>query len=206
MAGHMNNHSYYLRCLIISAIVLILSGCSDSSNNGDVRKDLSIDGDNINVESELLTKTFGAKLSSYEDSDNDGLSNSFEILYGFPNFTPDSYDSDGNGIDDGREDTDNDGLTNLEEQTNRTNPVLSDSDNDLLTDYQEIEIYGTNPLIFDTDGDGIGDGREVEIFTDPLLKEVVFRILCHFFKLWQKEMTYDKQNQFRYGCSPQGTA
>ena len=35
---------------------------------------------------------------------------------------------------------------------------------------------------------------------------VVFRILCHFFKLWQKEMTYDKQNQFRYGCSPQGTA
>lgn len=38
------------------------------------------------------------------------------------------------------------------------------------------------------------------------LSSVVFIILCHFFKLWQKEMTYDKQNQFRYGCSPQGAA
>lgn len=43
-----------------------------------------------------------------------------------------------------------------------------DSDNDLLTDYVEINRYFTNPNNPDTDGDGLYDGMEVyEVKTDP---------------------------------------
>ncbi|MCX6868866.1 MAG: hypothetical protein NTV46_22220 [Verrucomicrobia bacterium] len=36
-----------------------------------------------------------------------------------------------------------------------------DPDNDNLTNYQEIVVYGSNPALWDTDGDGFPDGYEV---------------------------------------------
>ncbi|MBX3246923.1 MAG: hypothetical protein KF901_07065 [Myxococcales bacterium] len=42
-----------------------------------------------------------------------------------------------------------------------------DSDEDGLTDYQELCVYGTDPCRVDTDGDGVSDFGEVEIGTDP---------------------------------------
>ena len=47
--------------------------------------------------------------------------------------------------------------------------VYKDSDEDGLTDADEVNIYGTNPALADTDGDGFPD--KVEIYTlktDPL--------------------------------------
>ncbi len=46
-------------------------------------------------------------------------------------------------------------------------PDRRDSDNDGLSDKEELETYNTNPYKKDTDGDGISDGDEVRGGTDP---------------------------------------
>lgn len=42
-----------------------------------------------------------------------------------------------------------------------------DSDNDGVTDYDEINIYGTDPERADSDNDGVSDGAELLARTDP---------------------------------------
>lgn len=57
-------------------------------------------------------------------------------------------------------DSDQDGLPDCFELKIGTNPYLSDTDNDGLSDYEEVYTYGTNYLNPDTDGDGLKDGDE----------------------------------------------
>ncbi len=54
--------------------------------------------------------------------------------------------------------------------------VFVDSDNDGVSDYDEINIYRTNSQAEDTDKDGTFDGKEIIMRTDPLSgeKAVVF--------------------------------
>lgn len=42
-----------------------------------------------------------------------------------------------------------------------------DTDNDALSDYDELHIYITSPYISDTDSDGVLDGAEVQAGEDP---------------------------------------
>lgn len=66
-------------------------------------------------------------------------------------------------------DSDNDGLTDYEEiYMYNTDPFNPDTDGDGLTDYEEVMIFGTDPLNPDTDGDGYLDGEEVMSFYNPL--------------------------------------
>jgi hypothetical protein len=65
-------------------------------------------------------------------------------------------------------DDDGDGLTNAREAEVGTDPALADTDEDGLTDGEEVLTYGTDPLRSDTDGDGVLDGDEVAQGTDPL--------------------------------------
>lgn len=65
-------------------------------------------------------------------------------------------------------DEDGDGLTASQEAEAGTDPALVDTDEDGLTDGQEVLEFGTNPLMADTDGDGILDGDEVAQGTNPL--------------------------------------
>jgi hypothetical protein len=44
----------------------------------------------------------------------------------------------------------------------------TDSDNDGLTDVEEVSTYFTNASAADTDGDGFSDGQEVAVGSDPL--------------------------------------
>ncbi len=68
----------------------------------------------------------------------------------------------------GQEDSDGDGLTNLEEITTGTDPNNVDTDNDGLSDGDEVKNRGTDPLKPDTDGDALADGEEViRWMTDP---------------------------------------
>ncbi len=46
-----------------------------------------------------------------------------------------------------------------------------DTDNDTLSDYDELQFYNTSPYLPDTDSDGIDDNVEIADGTDPLCPE-----------------------------------
>jgi len=86
-------------------------------------------------------------------------------------------DADGDGLNNLTEiqhgtaifnsDSDDDGLSDGDELNNYgTDPLNKDSDNDGLDDYKEINTYHTNPLDDDYDNDGLNDGDEVQAGTD----------------------------------------
>jgi hypothetical protein len=65
-------------------------------------------------------------------------------------------------------DPDADGLDNQTEFNFGTNPNLSDTDSDGLSDGEEINTYSTDPLDADSDDDGLSDGEEVNTYnSDP---------------------------------------
>jgi len=80
-----------------------------------------------------IAPLFSLANSHFTDQDGDGLSDEWELRNGLP---PD--------VKNANADVDKDGLSNLEEQTERTDPLSAD-----------------------TDGDGILDGEEVRAGTDP---------------------------------------
>ena len=94
-----------------------------------------------------------------EDSDDDGLLDSFEVAYGLDPLDPDQ-DSD-NRVD-GQDDFDADGLGNAAEAAAGTNPTDTDSDNDGLLDGAEL---GTGTF-----------GTGVEIVTGALGVNSVFAV------------------------------
>lgn len=116
-----------------------------------------------------------------EDSDSDGLSDYDEVTLHRTDPTNDDSDKDGmqdgwevdNGLNPKRSrdaalDPDGDGLSNLEEFGVNTNPQNPDTDNDTLTDGDEVLVHHTNPRSADTDRDGVEDGEEIRSGTDPL--------------------------------------
>jgi pseudolysin len=58
-------------------------------------------------------------------------------------------------------DLDGDGLTNLEEFTAKTSANNADTDDDGLSDFDEITNTKTDPLDEDTDNDRMPDGWEL---------------------------------------------
>ncbi|MHA1668162.1 MAG: FG-GAP-like repeat-containing protein [Candidatus Heimdallarchaeaceae archaeon] len=91
------------------------------------------------------------------DSDSDFIDDLTEKLYQTNRTNP---DTDGDGFLDG-----------LEVQVG-LNPLVDDSkedsDNDGLTNYEELKIYHTSIFTADTDRDGRKDGTEIRLGTDPL--------------------------------------
>ncbi len=69
------------------------------------------------------------------------------------------------------DDYDNDGLTLIEEYNYDTNPFMSDTDGDGLSDYEEAVTYGTKPCYEDTDLDGMSDGTEISGGLNPLITD-----------------------------------
>lgn len=78
-------------------------------------------------------------------------------------------------------DSDGDGIVDLLEAILGTDPSKIDTDDDGLTDYQELNITGTDPTDYDSvekrisdadadsDGDGVSNLEEIELGTDPLV-------------------------------------
>lgn len=124
------------------------------------------------------------------DTDSDGLRDWWELLYGL-DIT----------IDNQTTDTDNDGLLDTVEFNIGTSPIDADSDDDGLTDGQEVQLAGTNPLVADdfsevdtdlnadgiddsiglsigisfyesdNDGDGLNNAEELELGTNLLVAD-----------------------------------
>ncbi len=67
-------------------------------------------------------------------------------------------------------DQDFDGIPDSQEAKYKTSVTSSDTDEDGLTDYQEIFNFKTDPLKADTDGDGKTDGYEIRRGTNPNVK------------------------------------
>jgi parallel beta-helix repeat protein len=98
------------------------------------------------------------KIKIIIDTDNDGIPDFWELMYGLNITNP----------TDAAQDQDNDNLTNLQEFQYNTNPKSNDTDNDNLTDWEEIFKYNTNATNQDSDGDGYTDDIEINSNTDPL--------------------------------------
>ncbi len=64
-------------------------------------------------------------------------------------------------------DTDHDGLSDTQEQERGTDLAKADTDDDELSDREEVLLYATNPRQSDTDGDGVQDGPEVRAGKNP---------------------------------------
>ncbi len=99
------------------------------------------------------------------DSDEDGLTD-YQELY-FTDTDPTIYDSVTAGIRDADIDLDSDGLSNVFELENEIDPLLEDTDDDCISDYDEIYVYGTKPDIPDSDEDKVDDGAEIKLGLDP---------------------------------------
>ncbi len=116
------------------------------------------------------------------DSDNDGLSDYFEISVSSPGHVLDplTQDSPCDSVGDNPwPDTDLDGLTDCEEYVKGTNRRIVDTDADGIPDGIEFAM-GTNPLEIqdtnDSDFDGVVDWLEVQRHTnvtsdDPVIRE-----------------------------------
>jgi hypothetical protein len=84
------------------------------------------------------------------DSDHDGIPNHWESVHGLnPNRAADAAFN-----------PDHDGLTNLAEFQNGTDPQVSDTDSDGLSDGSEVNDFETDPTDSDTDDDGVVDGED----------------------------------------------
>lgn len=68
--------------------------------------------------------------------------------------------------DDGT-DSDGDGLSDVREAELGTNPAVADTDDDGMSDGNEVNVYFTDPLNSDTDGDWLYDGGELIVGSDP---------------------------------------
>jgi hypothetical protein len=114
--------------------------------------DTDSDGDGFFDADEILKWTD----PQVADRDDDRLPDAWEILHGL-----DPDDNGTSNADNGRYgDPDSDGLYNFVEFQVLTDPRDSDSDNDDLSDGEEINAVFTLPLDADSDDDGTPDGDE----------------------------------------------
>jgi len=130
----------------------------------------------------FILASFNFSIAQAIDSDGDGWPDQFEEKLGSDPqdsiSTPDPLaDNDLDGLVNEKErdwgtdptnpDTDNDHLSDSQEVTwKESDPCDADTDNDGLSDFHEI-LNGTNPRLPDSDGDGWLDKAEVDAVSDP---------------------------------------
>lgn len=125
------------------------------------------------------------------DTDADGLKDCEEEIIGTDLDVPDTdgdslfdydevymtctdplvFDSVISGCSDGEVDSDGDGILNIVEVELGINPLSADTDEDGISDGDEINQYGTNPILIDTDFDGVEDFHELILGFEPLKKD-----------------------------------
>ena len=152
----------------MSLILFVLLGCGDKdmpdSSSGEADADTDADSDtDSDTDSDADSDT-----DADSDSDTDADSDADSDTDADADADSDA-DTDADADTDVEADSDGDGLSDDAEAAWGTDPTDPDSDDDDLTDGEEVNTYGTDPLNDDTDGDNLSDGEEVKTYTtDPL--------------------------------------
>jgi hypothetical protein len=151
-----------------SALALVVAGDVNLSGAADM-SDLAL----------VVDKVLGEDVLEGTDLDFSGTTDAVDYQLLVLIILGNDLDSDDDGLlDVGEEnlgtlvdndDSDNDGLTDGDEVLiHDIDPNDDDSDNDGLTDGDEVNVHNTDPVGWDTDGDNLSDGDEVDVYeTDP---------------------------------------
>lgn len=135
---------------------------ASATENGIVIDYPDSDGDSISDIMESILKTDPSKT----DTDDDGLTDPQELY--ITDTDPTVFDSVEPLVSDADADSDADGISNINEIELGTDPQNPDTDDDRLTDSEEVTVYLTDPQLEDTDGDTLNDGFEIRYGLDPL--------------------------------------
>lgn len=178
---------------VIDSFDVILMRGKVADGNNDKKLDFNCD-DKVNSDDLTLLSDYvlgkNCIFDAYlcEDADEDHICDMLEVAY--LKTDPDSKDSDGDTltdydeivytntsptdkytrkltVTDADDDADGDKLTNKEELSLDTSPLLADSDEDEISDYEEINKYNTDPNDDDSDDDNITDGDEIKLGLKP---------------------------------------
>lgn len=133
-----------------------------ATKNGIVIDYPDSDGDSISDIIESILKTDPFK----EDTDGDGLTDPQELFITVTD--PLVYDSVEPNVSDADADIDADGISNIDEIEFGTDPNSNDTDDDDLTDREEIYVYQTDASNEDSDSDGLNDGDELQLGLNPM--------------------------------------
>jgi len=132
---------------------------------------------------------------SSEDSDGDGLTDSQEEAgwYIWVCTSDDNWHHVRVYSDPHNPDTDGDYVSDETEYDHGTNPQEGDTDNDALSDRQEIYYYGTCAYNWDSDEDRMSDKEEVDIYhTDPLVRNDRYAVLIARYTSYDASSGYDE--------------
>lgn len=169
----------------LNAIVLTGTPPPDDDNDGMPNAYEIENGTDPNDDGTTGETSGGAKdgpEGALGDKDIDGLTNlqeylghnSSDVSTGFGQTLSGTADSDGDNVNDGHE---VDGTLNIWDEFGfpdgppglPTNPNDSDSDDDTLTDGDEINVHGTDPNFNDSDLDNLEDAYEIANGLDPTI-------------------------------------
>ncbi len=158
----------------------IPDGVEDKNHNGK-RDEGETDAADIDTDKDGLLD--GLELSKTEPADRDLCKNFIADSDPSTSTDPLNPDTDGDGIDDGKEDRNHNGRVDIKDIRNpdyaggdETDPAKADTDGDGISDGNEdrnqnfiVDPGETDPLIknIDSDGDGIDDEREILCGYDP---------------------------------------
>ena len=144
----------------VAGVVGLLKANEPLMTADEIRTHLLNSGEVLpSLENQVATSAYLRAELPLVDVDGDGMGDRWETQFGLNPSDP----------SDAAQDLDGDGLTNLGEFLAKTDPTIADTDNDGLSDGDEVNLYGTNPRRGDTDNDGLGDADEVNTYgTDPL--------------------------------------
>ena len=138
----------------------------DDSSNSENDSEIDMTDTDKDGLPDFYEKMLGTDIEE-PDTDHDGLTDYQEVC--ISGTDPLVFDSVTKDVADAEADIDKDGLSNITEIGLGTNLRDDDTDDDDLSDGDEVNVYGTDPLEPDTDKDGLDDGSEVNKFgTDPL--------------------------------------